>query len=210
MSGKVEHMTTCCYKQVDLIDQDGRLLSSVRSYSPFEPEFWRNNPEIILASVTLISLLVGWIGGPVSGLLPSWAIVVFALTAYAAGGYSGARAALADAGRGNFNIDFLMIAAALGAAFIGEWEEGALLLFLFTLSGALESFASDRTRQAIIRLAELRPDTASVRREGAVIEMGVEALAIGDVVVVKPGERMPVDGTVIQGTTTVDPEPDNR
>ena len=200
-------MTTCCYKQVDLIDQDGRLLSSVRSYSPFEPEFWRNNPEIILASVTLISLLVGWIGGPVSGLLPSWAIVVFALTAYAAGGYSGARAALADAGRGNFNIDFLMIAAALGAAFIGEWEEGALLLFLFTLSGALESFASDRTRQAIIRLAELRPDTASVRREGAVIEMGVEALAIGDVVVVKPGERMPVDGTVIQGTTTVDQSP---
>ena len=207
MSGKVEHMTTCCYKQVDLIDQDGRLLSSVRSYSPFEPEFWRNNPEIILASVTLISLLVGWIGGPVSGLLPSWAIVVFALTAYAAGGYSGARAALADAGRGNFNIDFLMIAAALGAAFIGEWEEGALLLFLFTLSGALESFASDRTRQAIIRLAELRPDTASVRREGAVIEMGVEALAIGDVVVVKPGERMPVDGNVIQGTTTVDQSP---
>ena len=200
-------MTTCCYKQVDLIDQDGRLLSSVRSYSPFEPEFWRNNPEIILASVTLISLLVGWIGGPVSGLLPGWAIAVFALTAYAAGGYSGARAALADAGRGNFNIDFLMIAAALGAAFIGEWEEGALLLFLFTLSGALESFASDRTRQAIIRLAELRPDTASVRREGAVIEMGVEALAIGDVVVVKPGERMPVDGTVIQGTTTVDQSP---
>ena len=200
-------MTTCCYKQVDLIDQDGRLLSSVRSYSPFEPEFWRNNPEIILASVTLISLLVGWIGGPVSGLMPSWAIVVFAVTAYAAGGYSGARAALADAGRGNFNIDFLMIAAALGAAFIGEWEEGALLLFLFTLSGALESFASDRTRQAIIRLAELRPDTASVRREGAVIEMGVEALAIGDVVVVKPGERMPVDGTVIQGTTTVDQSP---
>ena len=207
MSREMEHMTTCCYKQVDLIDQDGRLLSSVRSYSPFEPEFWRNNPEIILASVTLISLLIGWIGGPVSGLLPAWAIAVFALSAYAAGGYSGARAALADAGRGNFNIDFLMIAAALGAAFIGEWEEGALLLFLFTLSGALESFASDRTRQAIIRLAELRPDTASVRRDGAVIEMGVEALAIGDVVVVKPGERMPVDGTVIQGTTTVDQSP---
>jgi Cd2+/Zn2+-exporting ATPase len=207
MSGKVEHMTTCCLKQVNLIDQDGKLLSSVRSYSPLEPEFWRNNPEIILASVTLISLLVGWIGGTVSGLLPGWAIAVSALTAYAAGGYSGARAALADAGRGNFNIDFLMIAAALGAAFIGEWEEGALLLFLFTLSGALESFASDRTRQAIIRLAELRPDTASVRREGAVIEMCVEALAIGDVVVVKPGERMPVDGTVIQGTTTVDQSP---
>ncbi len=200
-------MTTCCYKQEDLIDQNGRLLPSVRSFSPFEREFWRNNPEILLASVTLISLVVGWIGGPVSGLLPGWGIAVFALTAYAAGGYSGFKTALADAKQGNFNIDFLMIAAALGAAFIGEWEEGALLLFLFTLSGALESFASDRTRQAIIRLAELRPDTASVRRDGAVVEMGVEALAIGDVVVVKPGERMPVDGTVIQGTTTVDQSP---
>ncbi len=200
-------MTTCCYKQEELIDQDGRLLPSVRSYSPFEREFWRNNPEILLASVTLISLVIGWIGGPVSGLLPGWGIAVFALTAYAAGGYSGSKTALADAKQGNFNIDFLMIAAALGAAFIGEWEEGALLLFLFTLSGALESFASDRTRQAIIRLAELRPDTASVRRDGAVVEMGVEALAIGDVVVVKPGERMPVDGTVIQGTTTVDQSP---
>ncbi len=200
-------MTTCCSIQENLLDQDGRPLSSVRSYSPFEREFWRNNPEILLASVTLISLVVGWIGGPVSGLLPGWGIAVFALTAYAAGGYSGFKTALADAKQGNFNIDFLMIAAALGAAFIGEWEEGALLLFLFTLSGALESFASDRTRQAIIRLAELRPDTASVRRDGAVIEMGVEALAIGDVVVVKPGERMPVDGTVIQGTTTVDQSP---
>ena len=200
-------MTTCCYKQEDLIDQNGRLLPNVRSYSPFEREFWRNNPEILLASVTLISLVVGWIGGPVSGLLPGWGIAVFALTAYAAGGYSGSKTALADAKQGNFNIDFLMIAAALGAAFIGEWEEGALLLFLFTLSGALESFASDRTRQAIIRLAKLRPDTASVRRDGAVVEMGVEALAIGDVVVVKPGERMPVDGIVIQGTTTVDQSP---
>ncbi len=200
-------MTTCCYKQEDLIDQNGRLLPSVRSYSPFERGFWRNNPEILLASVTLISLVIGWIGGPVSGLLPGWGIAVFALTAYAAGGYSGFKTALADAKQGSFNIDFLMIAAALGAAFIGEWEEGALLLFLFTLSGALESFASDRTRQAIIRLAELRPDTASVRRDGAVVEMGVEALAIGDVVVVKPGERMPVDGSVIQGTTTVDQSP---
>ena len=200
-------MTTCCSIQENMLDQDGRPLSSVRSYSPFEREFWRNNPEILLASVSLISLVVGWIGGPVSGLLPGWGIAVFALTAYAAGGYTGSKTALADAKQGNFNIDFLMIAAALGAAFIGEWEEGALLLFLFTLSGALESFASDRTRQAIIRLAELRPDTASVRRDGAVVEMGVEALAIGDVVVVKPGERMPVDGTVIQGTTTVDQSP---
>ena len=130
-----------------------------------------------------------------------------ALVAYAAGGFSGVKCALACARQGVLNIEFLMIAAALGAAVIGEWEEGALLLFLFSLSGALESFASDRTRQAIARLAELRPDTARVRLEGSVVEQNVELLAIGDIVVVRPGERMPVDGTVLQGTTHVDQSP---
>ena len=180
---------------------------SLRSLSPFSPTFWRNNPELILASIALVALLIGWLGGSVSGLLPAWAVVIFALIAYGAGGYSGARVALANAICGVFNIDLLMVAAALGAAFIGEWEEGALLLFLFTLSGALESFASDRTRQAITGLAELRPDTARVQRDGEVVEIGVEKLAIGDVVVVRPGERMPVDGSVVRGSTTVDQSP---
>ena len=180
---------------------------SLWSLSPFSAAFWRDNPELLLASVTLVALLIGWIGGSVSGLLPGWAVVVFALIAYSAGGYSGAKVALANACCGVFNIDLLMVAAALGAALIGEWEEGALLLFLFTLSGALESFASDRTRHAITGLAELRPDTARVQRGGEVVEIGVEDLSIGDVVVVRPGERMPVDGSVVGGSTTVDQSP---
>ena len=180
---------------------------SLRSFSPFSATFWRGNPELLLASVTLVALLTGWLGGSVSGLLPAWAVVVFALVAYGAGGYSGAKVALANAISGVFNIDLLMVAAALGAALIGEWEEGALLLFLFTLSGALESFASDRTRQAITGLAELRPDTAMVQRDGEVVEIGVEELSVGDLVVVRPGERMPVDGAVVGGSTTVDQSP---
>ncbi len=188
-------------------EESGPGSISLRSLSPFSPTFWRNNPELILASIALVALLIGWLGGSVSGLLPAWAVVIFALIAYGAGGYSGARVALANAISGVFNIDLLMVAAALGAAFIGEWEEGALLLFLFTLSGALESFASDRTRQAITGLAELRPDTARVQRDGKVVEIGVEELEIGDVVVVRPGERMPVDGSVVRGSTTVDQSP---
>ena len=180
---------------------------SLWSLSPFSAAFWRDNPELLLASVTLVALLIGWIGGSVSGLLPGWAVVVFALIAYGAGGYSGAKVAVTNACCGVFDIDLLMVAAALGAALIGEWEEGALLLFLFTLSGALESFASDRTRQAITGLAELRPDTARVQRGGEVVEIGVEELSIGDVVVVRPGERMPVDGSVVGGSTTVDQSP---
>jgi len=207
MSREAEGMASNSFDQMIGKEGSGPGSISLRSFSPFSPTFWRNNPELILASIALIALLIGWLGGSVSGLLPAWAVVVFALVAYGAGGYSGAKVALANACCGIFNIDLLMVAAALGAAFIGEWEEGALLLFLFTLSGALESFASDRTRQAITGLAELRPDTARVRKDGEVVEIRVEELAIGEVVVVRPGERMPVDGMVVRGSTTVDQSP---
>lgn len=200
-------MATGSYDQAIVTGKGGPTQFSLRSLSPLSSTFWRGNPELILASITLVALLMGWIGGSVSGLLPAWAVVVFALVAYGAGGYSGAKVALANACCGIFNIDLLMVAAALGAALIGEWEEGALLLFLFTLSGALESFASERTRQAITGLAELRPDTARVLRDGEEVEIGVEELSVGDVVVVRPGERMPVDGSVLLGSSTVDQSP---
>ena len=122
---------------------------------------WRNNYELVLAGITLIALLIGWIGGSVTGALPQWAVTTSAVIAFAAGGYTGATGALNEAREGRLDIDFLMIAAALGAALIGEWEEGALLLFLFTLSGALEEFAMDRTRQAIEALSDLRPGCGS-------------------------------------------------
>ncbi|MEZ4708974.1 MAG: HAD-IC family P-type ATPase [Caldilineaceae bacterium] len=100
-----------------------------------------------------------------------------------------------------------MIAAAIGAALIGAWHEGALLLFLFTLSGALETFALERTRAAIEALAELRPEAAEVRREGQSVIVPVEELVIGDIVLVRPGERIPVDGKVISGLSSVDQSP---
>ncbi|MBI3957282.1 MAG: cadmium-translocating P-type ATPase [Chloroflexi bacterium] len=169
--------------------------------------FWRENPELALAAITLIALLVGWLGGSVTGALPGWAVTLAALVAFGAGGVTGTREAIADALKWELNIDFLMVTAALGAAFIGEWEEGALLLFLFTLSGALEGFAIDRTRKAIEGLVELRPETAWLRRGDDLIETPVDDLQPGDVVIVKPGERLPVDGVVVRGTSTCDQSP---
>jgi Cd2+/Zn2+-exporting ATPase len=134
-------------------------------------------------------------------------VTVAALVAFAAGGYSGLRGAISEAKAGKLDIDFLMIAAALGAALIGEWEEGALLLFLFTLSGALEEFAMDRTRRAIEALGQLRPDVATVRRDGVESDVPVDALAIGDLVLVRPGDRLPIDGIVLKGESTVDQSP---
>jgi Zn2+/Cd2+-exporting ATPase len=167
---------------------------------------WRENFELVLAAVTLVALLTGWIGGT-TGIFPIWAVTFAALVAFAAGGYSGLMGAIEEAKHGKLDIDFLMIAAALGAALIGEWEEGALLLFLFTLSGALEEFAMDRTRRAIEALAQLRPDVALVRRNGAELSVSVDALVLGDIVLVRPGDRLPVDGLVVKGETTIDQSP---
>ena len=95
-------------------------------------KLWRANRPFILALITLIALLIGWIGST-TGLLPPWAMTITAIVAYVAGGYTGLMGAIEEAREGKLDIDFLMIAAALGAALIGAWQEGVLLLFLFTL-----------------------------------------------------------------------------
>lgn len=184
-----------------------RVATPVRSQTSGIFTLWRSNLELILAAVTLIALLVGWIGGSLTGALPGWTVATFAVIAFAAGGYSGLMGAIAEARQGRLDIDFLMIAAALGAAAIGEWEEGALLLFLFTLSGALEEFAMERTRKAIEALADLRPEVARVRRLDQELTLAVDELVIGDIVLVRPGERLPVDGVVISGISSIDQSP---
>lgn len=103
-----------------------------------------------------------------------------------------------------FDVDLLMIIAAAGAAIVGHPEEGGLLLFLFALGHGLESYALGQARKAIEALGRLSPTTARVRRAGGESVVPVETLERGDVVVVRPGERMPVDGTVLEGESEVD------
>jgi Cd2+/Zn2+-exporting ATPase len=110
-----------------------------------------------------------------------------------------------------FEIDFLMLLAAVGAAVLGEWFEGALLLFLFTLGHALEGYAMGRARKAIEALAKLAPDTAlRLEATGEELEVPVGALRIGDRVVVKPNTRVPADGFVAAGTSVREPGADHR
>lgn len=100
-----------------------------------------------------------------------------------------------------------MLIAAAGAAALGAWAEGALLLFLFSLGHALEHFAMGRAKRAIEALAELAPKTATVRRDGQVREIAVEEIEVGDQVIVKPNTRLPADGFVIKGSSSVDQAP---
>jgi Cd2+/Zn2+-exporting ATPase len=135
----------------------------------------------------------------------AWSIALCA-AAYLAGGFGPTTNALSSLRKGQLNVDLLMILAAIGAAAIGDWIEGVVLLFLFSLSGTLEAFAMYRTTRSIESLIQLRPREALLVRDGVAEDrrVPVESLRIGDVVRVKPGERFAVDGLVSEGETWAD------
>jgi Cd2+/Zn2+-exporting ATPase len=156
-----------------------------------------------LVALAGVFLAIGWIGETFLGL-PSQVALLFYILAYVAGGWDVATHAIPGLLRGKFDTDVLMLAAAAGAALLGEWAEGAFLLFLFGLGHAGEHYALDRARRAVNALGALMPKTAHARRGGQVEEVDVTSLAVDDVVVVRPGDRIPVDGAVAAGTSTVD------
>ena len=127
------------------------------------------------------------------------------LVSYLTGGYYGVKEGIEELREGKASIDLLMILAAVGAASINQWMEGAILLFLFSLSNALQDFALEKSNRAIEALMELRPDTANVRMpDGTERTVSVDDVQVGDIVVVRPGERFPVDGRVHEGNTAAD------
>ncbi len=172
----------------------------------FLPHWVQERWTLILVGLAGLFFLVGWIGETFLGM-PGRIALVFYVLAYVAGGYDIATHALPGLLRGRFDTDVLMLAAASGAAILGEWAEGAFLLFLFALGHAGEHYALDRARRAIHALGELMPRVARVRRGTQVIPVPVERVRIGDIVVVRPGDRIPVDGEVMQGHSAVDQSP---
>ncbi|MDO9598191.1 MAG: heavy metal translocating P-type ATPase [Azoarcus sp.] len=162
--------------------------------------------ELVFAALCGGLLLIGWLLSALTSIT-SWVPWSLYLAAYFFGGYFTFREAIENIRAGRFEIDFLMLVAAAGAAALGEWAEGALLLFLFSLGHALEHYAMGRAKRAIEALAELAPQTAVVRLEGNTLEVPVEQLRPGDVVIVKPNERLPADGFVIKGEGSVNQAP---
>lgn len=140
--------------------------------------------------------------------VPPFPVVPLFVVAYVLGGWYTVKEVIVAISARKFEIDFLMLLAALGAAALGEWFEGALLLFLFTLGHSLEGYAMGRARKAISALAKLVPETAlRVDDSGAEQEVPIAQLAVGDRVVVKPNTRMPADGFVSEGTGSVNQAP---
>lgn len=174
-----------------------------------ETEGWYGrNKELAWSLVAGLLLAIAWAGERFAGLPEAAAIALF-IASYAFGGFDLLRHTVKSLGKGvfRFDIDLLMLLAALGAAALGQWAEGAFLLFLFSFAHALEHFAMDRARGAIRALADLAPPIARILREGREVEVPVEQVAIGEVVIVRPAERIPVDGKVRSGRSAVDQAP---
>ncbi len=160
------------------------------------------NLEVIFTAITFIAMMTAWLA-EILGTAPVVSTVLYVM-AYVAGGTFGLKASLESLRERTVDIDLLMILAALGAAIVGAPFEGAMLLFLFSLSNVLQDYALDRTRNAIRALMKLRPEQALVRRGSRLVTLPIEKTVIGDRFVVRPGDRIPLDGVVIDGESAVD------
>ncbi|WP_040250147.1 heavy metal translocating P-type ATPase [Psychroserpens mesophilus] len=136
-----------------------------------------------------------------------WFALSSYITAYFFGGYFISIEAYKKIKKGGFDIDFLMIAAAVGAAYIGSWAEGALLLFLFSLGHALEHYAMNKAKKSIEALNSLSPKIAIVKRHGRLEEISIDDLKINDIIVVKPHTKIAADGIIISGSSSVNQAP---
>jgi Zn2+/Cd2+-exporting ATPase len=172
----------------------------------FLPRWLHERWTPILIALSGLLLLAGWAAEALFGL-PSTVADILYILACIAGGYNIATHAIPGLLKGRFDTDVLMLAAAAGAGMLGAWAEGAFLLFLFGLGHAGEHYALDRARNAVSALGALMPRTARVRQGDRLAEVHVADLHIGDVVVVRPGDRLPVDGVIASGSSAIDQSP---
>ena len=160
------------------------------------------NTELYFAIISGIFWVSGIVFSLISGVSDTIATTLFIIGAIFGGVFTFFTAGR-DLLKGRFEIDFLMLFAAIGAAILGKWGESALLLFLFSLGHALEHYAMKRARKSISALSELAPPTALVKYNGDLKEVHIEKLKVGDIIVVKPNSKIAADGVVAKGSSPV-------
>ena len=162
--------------------------------------------ELYFAILCGMFLLIGFLIQKLSHF-PTWISLSSYIASYFFGGYFISIEAYKKIIKGGFDIDFLMIAAAAGAAYIGSWAEGALLLFLFSLGHALEHYAMNKAKKSIEALGKLSPKTALIKTNGTLEEIAIEDLRLNDIIVVKPNTKIAADGVIVKGSSTINQAP---
>ncbi len=158
---------------------------------------------IRLTSACLLATVLGWVASDAPLGLPAWLPWLLYAVAYAAGGFYSIQEAWSTLKQRQFDVNFLMIIAAVGAAAVGQPREGAVLMFLFALSNTLETYAMGRTHASVRALLDMAPKQAEVYRSGELLRVPVEDLRVGETVLVRPGAQIPADGVVASGASAV-------
>lgn len=162
---------------------------------------WKKR-ENISAAISLVILLIG-IGLQFSLGKEHPVVITTFIIAILVGGYDLFISGFKNLFRFYFDLHTLMTIAIIGAAFIGEWVEGAAVVILFAISEGLESYSVDKARQSIKSLVDIAPNHATIRRHNEVIEVHVDKIQINDIMLIKPGEKVAMDGEVISGNTSI-------
>ncbi|QUW20939.1 cadmium-translocating P-type ATPase [Sporosarcina sp. Marseille-Q4063] len=165
-----------------------------------EPFWKKRENKTTIASLFL--LILGFVTSSVAGDGSTSSILLFA-TAILVGGYNLLKVGLRNLTKLEFDMNTLMTIAVIGAVIIGEWKEGALVVFLFAVSEALESYSIDKARNSIRSLMDIAPNTAIIRRGNNELEVDVEDIQIDDIMIIKPGQKLAMDGEVIKGNSSI-------
>ena len=164
-------------------------------------DIWKKHGAAIITALCLLFILLAWWAGKQN--MPTAEIILFVL-AYVIGGHQKAIEGLTTLFKErDLDVDLLMVVAAIGAAAIGYWMDGAILIFIFSLSGTLEDYTMEKTNKDIKSIMKLRPEEAVLLENGVERKIKVEALKKGDVILVRPGERISADGIIVEGYSAI-------
>jgi len=164
---------------------------------------WREHLELIAAISSGILIGIAWLMSNTG--TESFSVSLY-IIAFLIGGFAKAKEGIEETIKNKeLNVEMLMVFAALGSAIIGYWAEGAILIFIFAISGALETYTLNKSHKEISALMELQPEEAwLIQQDGTEIKVPTASLQVGSILLVKPGERIPVDGAITYGTTSID------
>ncbi|MFY4776753.1 heavy metal translocating P-type ATPase [Metabacillus sp. RGM 3146] len=177
------------------------LVNKQQFEKPFSDKI-REHGELAAALLSGVLILFGWL---LQHQGMSRIYIGFYILAFVIGGFAKAKEGIEETiADKTLNVELLMVLAAIGSAIIGYWTEGAILIFIFSLSGALETYTMNKSKREISSLLDLQPEEATLLKNGIEERVPVSELDLADFILVKPGERIPADGKIEKGKTAID------